>query len=132
MCRGLGDPARQGTWPGWRPPFAYIVNAEGRLALGDPLEVRAVQRVYESYLAGLSLPGIVDELTLAGEPAPGEVGTQLATAKRNLVLADVDMLPDFGELVRELRRQQRQLSADIEHTSLPDHHQREMENRPVD
>ena len=71
VCRGLREKAKQGLWPAGTPPFGFVVGKDGKLALGDPLHVRAVQRVYREYLAGNSMMAIAEMMAADDEPAPG-------------------------------------------------------------
>jgi len=80
VCRGLRAKAQRGEWPAGNPPFGFVVGKDGKLALGDLLQVRAVQRVYREYLSGNSMMAVVDLMLADDEPSPG-LGWTIDTVK---------------------------------------------------
>jgi len=51
--RGVISRVKQGRWSGGRPPFGYVIGDDGKLALGEPANVQAVQQVFELRTKGL-------------------------------------------------------------------------------
>jgi len=92
VCRGLRAKALLGQWPNGTPPFGFVIGGDGKLALGDPLHVRAVQRVFREYLAGNSMMAIVEMMVVDNEPGPG-VGWTINTLK--VVLKNRHYTGDF-------------------------------------
>ena len=80
VCRGLRSMAQRGEWPAGNPPFGFVVGKDGKLALGRPLHVRAIQRVYQEYLDGNSMMAVVDLMLADDEPSPG-LGWTIDTVK---------------------------------------------------
>ena len=80
VCRGLRAKAQRGEWPAGTPPFGFMAGKDEKLALGDPFQVRAVQRVYREYLSGHSMMAIVEIMQEDKEPAPG-LGWTIDTVK---------------------------------------------------
>ena len=61
-----------------------------------------------------------------------QVDKQLATARRNMVLADPDLRLEYEQVFRELKQQQRRLTTEIEAASVPQHRQLAEQDRNVD
>jgi site-specific DNA recombinase len=60
ITRGKRDKARLGRWQGGKAPYGYRIGEDGRLALGDPIEVGWVKEMFRLYAGGLiSLRGLV-------------------------------------------------------------------------
>jgi DNA invertase Pin-like site-specific DNA recombinase/translation initiation factor 1 (eIF-1/SUI1) len=63
--RGKRAVAERGVWQG-RIPYGYIRSKNGKLAIGDALEVATVQRIFNEYTRGASLRSIAHQLNADG------------------------------------------------------------------
>jgi DNA invertase Pin-like site-specific DNA recombinase len=71
VARTRAKRAAEGLWTGGPPPFAYVVGADGRLALGDPKHVEAVRWVFREYLArDVGAYRLAEEMNALGMPFP--------------------------------------------------------------
>jgi DNA invertase Pin-like site-specific DNA recombinase len=63
--RGKRAVAERGVWQG-RIPYGYVRSKNGKLAIGDALEVATVQRIFNEYTRGASLRSIAHKLNAEG------------------------------------------------------------------
>jgi site-specific DNA recombinase len=73
-ARGMARKAREGGWLGGKAPYGYRLTAEGKLALGDPIEVETVRWLFRTYATtSTSIGELVNILNEKGIPSPGEI-----------------------------------------------------------
>jgi len=65
---GLYALAREGRWPNSHPPFGYIKDHDGRLAVNED-EAKIVRRIFRVYVAEKSMPQVAFELNKERVPA---------------------------------------------------------------
>ncbi len=68
--RGVISRAKQGRWPGGRIPFGYVMGDDGRLALGDPVDVQTIRRIFELRLKNYGYRIIARQLNTIGVLSP--------------------------------------------------------------
>jgi len=71
VTRGLLAKAKRGEWVQGNPPFGFTVDANDRLILGHPDEIKIIWRIFREYLKGGSLRSITAGLNADGILSPG-------------------------------------------------------------
>jgi hypothetical protein len=71
VTRSAVERAKQGLWVAGRPPYAYRIGDDGRLALGDPILVETVRWIFRHYASTADSCGeVCRRLTEMGAPPP--------------------------------------------------------------